>query len=224
MNYKKKIYLENHNNFFDEIIKNKRLEISNIVNQLIEEYKLTDVTDIGTTNDDEFESSNLIIKNLKKIKEYKSISDQLITSKYFIKTLNKSITSNFDENEFSEFSSDLIISNATIEHVGSLDNQIKMVQNIIKLTKKVFVISTPNKFYPLEFHTKIPFLHWLPNHYFRKILKIFGYKDLSEERNLNLLSKSQFVKILKKLNFKDYKFEYIKLFLLRSNIILIGLK
>ena len=224
MSYKKKIYLENHNNFFDKIIKNKRLEISNIINQLIEEYKLTDVTDIGTTNDDEFESSNLIIKNLKKIKEYKSISDQLITSKYFIKTLNKSITSNFAENEFSEFSSDLIISNATIEHVGSLDNQIKMIQNIIKLTKKVFVISTPNKFYPLEFHTKIPILHWLPNHYFRKIIKIFGYKDLSEERNLNLLSKSQFVKILNKLNFKDYKFEYINLFFFKSNIILIGLK
>jgi len=224
LSYKNKIYLENHNNFFDEIIKNKRLEISNIINQLIEEYKLTDVTDIGTTNDDEFESSNLIIKNLKKIKEYKSISDQLITSKGFIKSLNKSITSNFTENEFYDYSSDLIISNATIEHVGSFDNQKKMIENIIKLTKKVFVISTPNKFYPLEFHTKIPFLHWLPDHYFRKILKIFGYKDLSEERNLNLLSKSQFVKILKKLNFKNYKFKYINLFFLKSNIILIGLK
>ena len=224
MNYKKKIYLQYHNNFFDKIIQKKRLEISNIINKLIIEHKLNDVTDIGTTCDNEYGSSNLVVKNLKKIKKFKSISDQLINLNFFEKTLNKSIISEFTQDELNEFSSDLVISNATIEHVGSLNKQINMIRNVIKLTKKIFVISTPNKFYPLEFHTKIPFLHWLPNHYFRKILKVFGYKDLSEENNLNLLSKSQFVKMLKELNFKNYRFKYIKLFLFRSNIILIGTK
>ena len=33
-------------------------------------------------------------------------------------------------------SSDLVISSATIEHVGSYENQIKMLKNIIKLTNK----------------------------------------------------------------------------------------
>ena len=40
--------------------------------------------------------------------------------------------------------SDLVISNATIEHVGSFENQLKMVKNIILLSKKYFVITTLN--------------------------------------------------------------------------------
>ena len=35
-----------------------------------------------------------------------------------------------------------------------------MLENDIKLTKKIFVITTPNKFYPIELHTKIPLIHW----------------------------------------------------------------
>ena len=38
---------------------------------------------------------------------------------------------------FTLFSSDIIISNATIEHVGKTANQIKMISNIIKLSKKI---------------------------------------------------------------------------------------
>ena len=224
MSYKDKIYLQGHNSFFDGIIVKKRIEISEIVNKLILKYNLQSVTDIGTTSDDEFESSNLIIKNLKNLLEFKSISNQEINSKTFSKTLIKSITSNFTEKEIKQFSSDLVISSATIEHVGSYENQKKMVDNIIKLTNKIFVITTPNKFYPIEFHSKIPFFHWLPNKVFGKILSLLGNKQLSNIDNLNLLSKGKIIKILNELNFKNYKFEYIKLFLYRSNIILVGFK
>ena len=92
------------------------------------------------------ESSNLLIKNLKNIKFYKSISNQKINSDLFSKILK---IDNVEpaETEVEDFKSDLVISNATIEHVGSLENQIKMCDNIIKLSKKYFVICTPNRFF-----------------------------------------------------------------------------
>ena len=77
----KKIYSNLHNRFFDKIINKKRFEIIEIINNFIKNKDLLDVLDIGTTNDDANESSNIIIKNLIGIKIFKSISDQLIDLK-----------------------------------------------------------------------------------------------------------------------------------------------
>ena len=49
---------------------------------------------------------------------------------FFSKILTKSITDNFTNEEIDNFKSDLVISNATIEHVGNFENQIKMVKNV----------------------------------------------------------------------------------------------
>ena len=50
-----------------------------------------------------------------------------------------------------------------------------MCENIIKLSKKYFIIITPNRLHPLEFHTKIPLIHWMPKKIHRKILKFLGF-------------------------------------------------
>ena len=54
---------------------------------------------------------------------FKFIPSILITPFSFI---FKSITSDFSDTEIKQFSSDLIISSATIEHVGCLENQKKI--------------------------------------------------------------------------------------------------
>jgi len=156
------IYSNKHNNLLDKIVIKKRHEMSEIINKYISNQSIEHALDIGTTDDDGFESSNYLIKNLRNIEIYRSISDQKINSKFFSKTLTKSITDNFSHEEIENYSSDLVISNATIEHVGDKNSQIKMTENIIKLSKKIFVITTPNRFYPFDFHTKIPLIHWLP--------------------------------------------------------------
>ena len=83
------------------------------------------------------------------------------------------------DREIEDFKSELVISNATIEHVGNLENQINMCKNIIKLSKKYFVIITPDRFHPIEFHTKLPLIHWLNKNLHRKILKILKLNFLS---------------------------------------------
>ena len=111
--------------------------MADVVNKYYEAEDLKDALDIGTTNDREHSHSNYLIKNLKNIKVFKSISDQKINSTFFIKSLTKSILENFSNEEINQYSSDLVFSNATIEHVGSTTNQLKMISNIIKLTKKI---------------------------------------------------------------------------------------
>ena len=217
------IYAINHYNFFDKIVFKKRLEISNIINNIIKDLQIHDALDIGTTSDDKNASSNIVIKNIKNIDEFKCISDQIVNSDFFNKKIKKSITEEFSENELINFSSDLVVSNATIEHVGNTLNQKKMLENVIKLTKKIFVITTPNKFYPIELHTKIPLIHWLPKSIYRKILKFLGLCFYANEENLNLLSVNELKKMLD--NYKIiYEIKFIKLFFFKSNIIIIGKK
>jgi hypothetical protein len=218
-----KIYVINHFNFIDKMVLKKRLEISKIINNTIKDIEIHDVLDIGTTSDTKNASSNVVIKNIKNIQVFKSISEQVINSNFFYKTLKKSITLELSEDEIYNFSSDLVISNATIEHVGSKLNQKKMIENIIKLTKKNFVIATPNRFYPIELHTKIPLIHWFPKSIYRKILKFLGLSFYAYEENLNLLSVSELKKMLDTQRIK-YEIKYLKLFFFKSNIIIIGKK
>ena len=221
----KQIYAINHNKFIDNLVINKRLEIVNIVNKYIKKFKAKDATDIGTTSDLNNESSNLVIKKLIGIKKFKSVSDQNITNKFFKCILKKSITGNLTNSDVKNFSSDLVLSSATIEHVGNNLNQIKMIKNIIKITKKFFVITTPNRFYPLDFHTKIPFIHWLPKKIHRKILKIINLNYFSEEKNLNLLSEKDIIKMMNFFRGKiKYNILFIKLLGIKSNFIIIGFK
>ena len=215
------IYATNHFNFIDKIVLKKRLEISDIINDIIKNIEIDEALDIGTTSDTLNISSNSVIRNIKNIKNFKCLSNQEVNSNFFYKKLKKSITDDFYEDELSEFSSDLVISNATIEHVGGFLKQKKMIKNIIKLTKKIFIITTPNKFYPIELHTKIPFIHWLPKLIYRRILKFLGLSFYAQEENLNLLDVHQLQEMLndQKIN---YEIRFIKLMFFKSNIIIIG--
>ena len=131
--------------------------------------------------------------------------------------------SNFSFKEYNKIKCDFVISNAVIEHVGSYAKQQKMIQNIIKLSKKYFVIQTPNRYHPIEFHTKVIFIHWLPKNIFRKILKALGMVSFSKEKNLNLISEKDINKLFKK--YKDvveYKIFRINFLGFTSNFVIIG--
>ena len=221
---REKIYLTKHYSFFEKILLKKRKEILIILKEFLNKKEINDILDVGTTDDEKNESSNYLVKNLGEDKYYKSISDQSITSNFFSKSLKKSITENLTQDEIEKFKSDLVISNATIEHVGSFENQIKMCNNIISLSKKYFIIMTPNRFHPFEFHTKIPIIHWLPKKFHRSILRLFGLKFFAEEKNLNLLSEFDLRLIMKKCNKNNYEIKYVNFFFIKSNFILIGEK
>lgn len=59
----------------------------------------------------------------------------------------------FSENEFS-----IAYSNAVIEHVGAVDKQIAFVREMYRVSRRGYV-TTPNKNFPVEPHTRVPLLH-----------------------------------------------------------------
>ena len=123
---------------------------------------------------------------------------------------------NFEDNCF-----EIVHSNATIEHVGNFENQIKFIQECYRVSSKYVFIQTPNKLFPIDFHTKIPLIHFLPDKAYRTLLKLVGLSFYADINNLNLLSKKKLIVIMKILNINNYKIINHKLFGLGSNIILI---
>jgi hypothetical protein len=49
------------------------------------------------------------------------------------------------------------------------------------------VIATPNRWHPLELHSKQPLLHWLLSWLYWHLLKLIGFGFFADEQNLNLL-------------------------------------
>jgi SAM-dependent methyltransferase len=56
---------------------------------------------------------------------------------------------------------DLYFSNAVIEHVGDRDRQQAFVSEALRVAARVF-LTTPNRWFPVEVHTRLPLVHWLP--------------------------------------------------------------
>jgi SAM-dependent methyltransferase len=56
---------------------------------------------------------------------------------------------------------DIVYANAVIEHVGGAERQRLLVDEALRVGRRVFV-TTPNRWFPLELHTGLPLVHWLP--------------------------------------------------------------
>lgn len=88
---------------------------------------------------------------------------------------------------FADRSFAIATSNAVLEHVGSRPNQAFFVRELCRVADKVF-ISVPNRYFPVEHHTAIPFLHY-GNGAFFAACHWLGKGEWADEANLILMSK-----------------------------------
>ena len=87
----------------------------------------------------------------------------------------------FEDGEF-----DIAFCSAVVEHVGNRSNQKKFVEETLRVAKNAF-FTTPNRWYPIELHTLVPLLHYLPTPTYRRLYKTLGFDFFAKEENLNLL-------------------------------------
>lgn len=123
--------------------------------------------------------------------------------------------------QFKDNTYDLVYSNAVIEHVGNFKNQTDFISECLRVSKNKICINTPNRFFPFDVHTKIPFFHMLPKKTHRWFLKLLGLHYFSLEENLNLMSKNDLKLICKNLKIEKYKIINIFFLGFVSNFILI---
>ena len=93
----------------------------------------------------------------------------------------------FADNEF-----DVCYCNAVLEHVGLEEDRRRFLREILRVGRKVF-LTTPNRWFPLE----IPFLHWMPQAWYRAILRRMGDEFYSRPENLNLLSQRELERLFR---------------------------
>jgi hypothetical protein len=73
----------------------------------------------------------------------------------------RSVTATGTELPFEDDAFDVAFSNAVVEHVGGREEQGRFVGELCRVAPRVF-LSTPNRWFPVETHTLVPFVHWLP--------------------------------------------------------------
>jgi SAM-dependent methyltransferase len=106
---------------------------------------------------------------------------------------------------FKDKAFDIAWSNAVLEHVGDAAAQVLFLQEIHRCSKKAF-ITTPNRYFPVELHTRIPFLHWLPKAAFDSFLKKIG-KGWASGKYMHLLRLSELESLLAQADIRDYIME-----------------
>ena len=145
------------------------------------------VLDLGTTPDTSLPDSNFFIKALAAYDVEVTLCS-IEDCRDFAKTLGAEfIFYNDLLSDESHRKWDFVLSAATLEHVGNWGEQHKFV-SLMQSVSTSYFLTTPNRWFPVEFHTFIPFLHWLPKNVHRLLLaNIFGEEFWADEANLNLL-------------------------------------
>jgi SAM-dependent methyltransferase len=82
---------------------------------------------------------------------------------------------------------DIVFSNAVIEHVGGRAAQAAFLREIARVARAFFV-TTPNRWFPVEHHTAVPLLHYLPPRLHRAVLARTKFHYWASEDTLNILS------------------------------------
>jgi Methyltransferase domain len=91
----------------------------------------------------------------------------------------RTVQSDGRELPFRDGEFDLGFSNAVVEHVaGGRDGQRQFVAELCRVAARVFV-TTPNRWFPVDPHTLLPFVHWLPGGPRRnRLLRARGFDDV----------------------------------------------
>ena len=89
---------------------------------------------------------------------------------------------------FADGEFDVVFSNAVIEHVGGRERQRLLVTEALRVGRSVF-LTTPNRQFPLEVHTRLPLVHWLPD---RVSHGVYGVLGKSSAKDLRLLTPRSF--------------------------------
>ncbi len=92
---------------------------------------------------------------------------------------------------FEDGAFDVVFSNAVIEHVGGRERQRRFVSEALRVGRSVF-LTTPNRLFPVEVHTGLPLVHWLPE---RAAARVYARLGRDTGGDLHLLSRRSFASL-----------------------------
>jgi Methyltransferase domain len=156
--------------------------------------KDTSVLDVGVTHDERADS-NFMEKLYPYPHRLVAVGMEDISAIAHLRGGLKVVRADGTRLPFADRSFDLVTCFATVEHAGPRASQRALLGELCRVGRQVCV-TTPNRWYPFEFHTLLPLLHWLPPAMFRAILSWGGREFFAREENLNLLSERALISLL----------------------------
>jgi hypothetical protein len=116
-----------------------------------------------------------------------------------------------------------VASSAVLEHVGGPVAQVAFVRECARVANGLF-LTTPNRWHWLEFHTKLPLLHWLPRPLHRALLRALGKEEWSLETHLRLVDRRELEGIAAAAlgNAFDFEVTSVRTLGMSSNLVLLA--
>ncbi len=95
----------------------------------------------------------------------------------------------------------------------------QFIRELTRVARRAVFMTTPNRWFPVEVHTVLPLVHWLPAPWFRAVLRLLGHDMLSREENLNLLAAADLRQMCQDLGLQ-HRVESQRLLGMSSNLLL----
>ena len=180
------------------------------------------ILDVGVTSDQSYASSNYLeawYPHKERITavgiDDASFLERLYPGLRFVRADGRSLP-------YADRSFDVVHSSAVLEHVGGSGNQRRFVRECARVARKAVFLTTPNRWFPVEFHTLLPLVHWLPKPTFRWLMRRTGRPFFADERNLDLLSRRDLRDIMAEIDGYDFVVSSVSLLGWPSNLLVAG--
>jgi hypothetical protein len=196
--------LQQPGKWLDRMTLKKRREMYGLFLQAFPPNEQQTIVDVGVTADESAVSSNYFEHYYPYKNKITALSDQPAV---FLEQLYPGLTFKLGDARqlpFADRSIDIVFSSAVIEHVGSLAEQRQMLAECYRVATRGVFITTPNRWHPIELHTMLPLLHWLPKKIHRQLLALMGMRLYAEESHLNLLDRGTLIQCCNELQIKEF--------------------
>jgi SAM-dependent methyltransferase len=111
---------------------------------------------------------------------------------------------------FADRAFSIVWSNAVLEHVGRRERQVQFLREVKRVGHGAF-LTTPNRMFPIEVHTRTPLLHWLPRLWFDRYLRSAG-KAWAAGDYLHMVSERELRRLLDEAGVTQYRILHNRVF------------
>jgi len=197
-----------------------RRKIYETLAKLVNLEDLDSILDVGVTADQAYLCSNYLENQYPHKGRITALSDQPAG---WLEKLYKGlrfVQADGCNLPFTDACFDLVFSSAVWEHVGSSENQLLFLLECQRIARRYVFITTPNRWHPLELHTGLPFIHWLPKRLCQCFPKWLSYGTMVAEKKLNLLSRKDIARLITRANAPNYSILSANFLGMPSNLLL----
>jgi ubiquinone/menaquinone biosynthesis C-methylase UbiE len=124
---------------------------------------------------------------------------------------------------FADGSFDFVYSHAVIEHVGSRAQQARFLAEALRVARRGILITTPNRWHPLETHTGLPWLHYFPAPIYRRVYRLLGKGMYASEQTLHLMGAPTLLGLVREVKQRDasVRLHRVRWLGLASNLVIV---